>query len=384
MTKTKKLLIFSGIFLALLLFKISFANAYLDERLVYVSGSGTKDVSLGETKNISFVNVQAQAVANRVGYRLGIALLKGGKQIAYKESLSFGRSYCPCFSGGKTVEDSAVKFNNVDADTIRIVYLSGSGYYQAMIYGVNVPNSPGQQITDVVIGFGGGCRSLGRPHKVYLVNAYAWSVQNRGGGYQLASSLYKGGANVAYRGNLYYARSGFPLWSYASGMYSGALNFGGTVADTICLNPVWGAGGIVYMFYRYDAAEIQPPCTPDPSCAANTCPGKVCHSCGVTYPGTANPPCNCNPYTCKSNVCYDACGRSCGSGTLEPENAECGEAVEGFWDAMPDANLCKIGDALADPVASGKKWTWTCDGVCGGKDAFCRTKNDSSWKEVTP
>lgn len=72
----------------------------------------------------------------------------------------------------------------------------------------------------------------------------------------------------------------------------------------------------------YDPPPPPPGCTPDPSCAANTCSGSSCtDSCGVPYAGTMDctPSCtpdpSCAANTCSGSTCSDACGNTY-SGTM--------------------------------------------------------------------
>ena len=103
-------------------------------------------------------------------------------------------------------------------------------------------------------------------------------------------------------------------------------------------------------------------CTPDCSCAADTCIGDTCsNGCGGWCNGTKDcggctPDCGCAPATCEGDVCSDGCGGWC-DGTK-------------FCGCIPDCS-CAATTCIGD----------TCESTCPG--IFCNGTMDCSCPTVT-
>lgn len=68
--------------------------------------------------------------------------------------------------------------------------------------------------------------------------------------------------------------------------------------------------------------------------------------------------------------CGDNAGHSIACSTLVKANGVCGKAAGEKTDAEPAFGLCEIGSP-GEVSAVGKKWSWACDGVMGGRDTKC-------------
>ncbi len=68
--------------------------------------------------------------------------------------------------------------------------------------------------------------------------------------------------------------------------------------------------------------------------------------------------------------CADKAGHSIACSTLTKADGSCGKAQGEKTDAEPTFGLCEVGSPSA-VQAKGKKWSWACDGVMGGKASSC-------------
>jgi len=263
---SKTIIIFFSFFLLLFLHP-SKTSAQEKTQIYTLSGSGMQTIYLPGPVKVNKVNIYACSVQNRNGgFQLGITLLYNNIQVAQKFTLAYARSGCPMWSYAGSADGTALDFGGTSADAIKIIPVVGDGsYYQMFVsYEENYEPPPIQCGTNNTIAeyfnFGGGDFVLPSPVKVHLVNAYACSVQNRGGGYRLGVGLFYNAAQAAYKGTIFgwvgyelaYGRSGCPMWAWGASPPATALNFGGVMTDTIKVNPIWGAGGIYRIFYTHE------------------------------------------------------------------------------------------------------------------------------------
>jgi len=280
----KIIIIFFAFFLLLFLYPFKTAAAAQELSVTYyLSGNDLQIIYLPGPSKINKVNVYACSVQNRNGgFQLDIGLLYEGAQVAYKGTLRYSRSGCPMWSGGGTAEGTALDFGGTSADAIRIIPVVGTGsYYQMIVYyeeGYIPPviQCGASNTIAEYFNFSGGNFILPTPVKIHLVNAYACSRQNRRGGYRLGAGLLYNSTQVAYKGTAFggvgnelaYSRSGCPMWAWRASPPATALNFGGIIADTISINPIWGRGGIGRIFYTHEAPEC--------NLSHKTCQGNSC------------------------------------------------------------------------------------------------------------
>ena len=122
--------------------------------------------------------------------------------------------------------------------------------------------------------------------------------------YNSTQVAYKGTAFGGVGNELHYWRSGCPMWAEKESPPATALNFGGIIADTISINPIWGRGGIGRILYTHEAPEC--------NLSHKTCQGNSC----VVISGAGADQCSddasCAPppthNVCSGNLCVSVAG----------------------------------------------------------------------------
>ncbi|MEK6968784.1 MAG: hypothetical protein AABX51_09255 [Nanoarchaeota archaeon] len=147
-----------------------------------------------------------------------------------------------------------------------------------------------------------------------------------------------------------------------------AANVGRTCSNLVCAG---GSGDSAY-FYTHDYACVYypPACTPDPSCAADTCTTDTCYdSCSNAYAGTKSCPVACTV----SNVCGDTAigmliGAVC-SATPPPAVDQC-PLDPGVQCSASECSSCIPDSSCSVNTCTGS----TCYDACGnsyGGSKFC-------------
>ena len=108
-------------------------------------------------------------------------------------------------------------------------------------------------------------------------------------------------------------------------------------------------------------------CPDNGACDWETCKCEVCV-----------PSCTCATNLCSNSNCSNGCGSTC-VGQKACTDGECGSADGKGASIMPTTNLCSKG-AVSAYTGSGP-WSWTCQGIDGGKDTSCHTIAGESAEE---